>query len=71
MEEKEKPRKKISKGGRITLIILSIIVVLVIVGIALYQVPAIKRKVYPYITIYKARIVYFFKPRLRQLLTHR
>lgn len=62
MEEKEKPRKKISKGGRITLIILSIIVVLVIVGIALYQVPAIKRKVYPYITIYKARIVYFFKP---------
>ena len=62
MKEKELPEKKIKKGKRIALIVLAVFVALVLIALALYQVPAIKRKVYPYLTIYKAKITYFFKP---------
>lgn len=66
MEEKKediKPtKKKRSKAGRIILILIGIMVVFVLVAIALYQVPAIQKKFYPYVTIYRSKIVYFFKP---------
>lgn len=60
--EKTRTVKKGKKAGKVILIILSALLAFVLVAIALYQIPAIKKKFYPYVTVYKARLIYALKP---------
>lgn len=61
-QENKTTTKKGRKAGKVILIILSVIIAFGLAAIALYQIPSIKRKYYPYVTIYKSKIVYFLRP---------
>lgn len=61
-QEDKISRKKGKKFAKVLLIVFSSLLAFVLVAIALYQIPAIKKKLYPYVTVYKARLIYALKP---------
>lgn len=63
IKQEDKPSSKRGKKTvKVLLIGFGILLAFVLVAIALYQIPAIKKKFYPYVTTYRARLVYALKP---------